>query len=789
MIDLDGNGKVSVALYDIIDEFSKGSNDTNTSLITHGYYHLDEEAGETTNAGDFMYIDVSPQYFYTGNAVAPDLGSMQHALIHEYTKLLVNQNEPDEELWLREGLAFFEQKRILDNVKFFGDGLATVTASQNQLNYITYSQKSRVDQYNIYNFFTYLFEKYTHTDGWDIIDAIASTPDAVGVEAVNAALIALGFEATMADIFIDYATACFMDVDHQDNIYDGKYTFDLINLYAAPASKNAGVWKFTDSQPPPYSNSDIQPWSFNYYLIEGLSVSLVDNRVTVKSPLLNVADDLIFDGYNGINFRAKKIVLKNGFINPMNALYEVVDIDINVEDGLGTIPLVTNSIPLPGSADGLNPNSYLEKCSDAQYADQADCEAAGETWGLYYNFTLKDHYGVCSDGVSGSFEDCCLNGGGIWGAGTCEGGSGLWTWYGNQNLAIVVAKVDDAQPPNTYDFVFTNVTSVQDYSEFYVIQNDGILNFLDFYVISQRPIFSESGVEGPEIRVSSLYDTNTVVLEPTEIATEDYVLYHNVWQLGNWINYTAEFSGMDQNGIPVETQSAMINTIYTFDAAGRSFDTPNTLASLMIPDIITQNLRLTGMEYSSLGRFGIPEFAVEGLTAESEMIYYGPKSVKLEKPFELSIKIADDITNPVQIYTFRDGNWINIGGRLEGNSVKTGVDELGYFLAASGGDHLPVHEVYVLPEEYVLSQNYPNPFNAGTSIDYFLPEAGDVSIRIYNLNGQLVNTLVNGFQDSRWHSVVWNALDRDGMAVPSGVYFMKFEANDIVKTQKMVLMK
>ena len=88
-----------------------------------------------------------------------------------------------------------------------------------------------------------------------------------------------------------------------------------------------------------------------------------------------------------------------------------------------------------------------------------------------------------------------------------------------------------------------------------------------------------------------------------------------------------------------------------------------------------------------------------------------------------------------------------------------------------------------VPTAFGLSQNYPNPFNPVTTISYELPAPSSILISVYNIQGQLVETLVNGQIEAGYHSVVWNA---DNFA--SGVYIVKLTADNYTQTQKMLLM-
>ncbi|MBU1936244.1 right-handed parallel beta-helix repeat-containing protein [bacterium] len=89
-----------------------------------------------------------------------------------------------------------------------------------------------------------------------------------------------------------------------------------------------------------------------------------------------------------------------------------------------------------------------------------------------------------------------------------------------------------------------------------------------------------------------------------------------------------------------------------------------------------------------------------------------------------------------------------------------------------------------LPASYFLAQNYPNPFNPTTTIRYDLKQTADVSVKVFNLLGQEIATLVQGRIPAGTHDVVWDATD-----LPSGIYFFQMAAGDFVQTRKMVLLK
>lgn len=90
-----------------------------------------------------------------------------------------------------------------------------------------------------------------------------------------------------------------------------------------------------------------------------------------------------------------------------------------------------------------------------------------------------------------------------------------------------------------------------------------------------------------------------------------------------------------------------------------------------------------------------------------------------------------------------------------------------------------------VPEKYVIGQNYPNPFNPTTTIEFAVPQAGYAALKVYNLIGQHVATLVDGFQTAGTHRI-----QMDASRLPSGIYFYRLEGQfGGSQTRKMILMK
>ncbi len=141
---------------------------------------------------------------------------------------------------------------------------------------------------------------------------------------------------------------------------------------------------------------------------------------------------------------------------------------------------------------------------------------------------------------------------------------------------------------------------------------------------------------------------------------------------------------------------------------------------------------------------------------------------------------------------------VSFKGAICAKEIEVGKD--GIFLHHSSTTSLP-KIVPVLAEEednsaeneiptvFQLDENYPNPFNPETVIRFHLPEASHVVIRIFNSIGQEVKTLVDEPYQAGVHRAIWNATDRQGIQVSSGVYFYHIKAGKFNEVKKMLLLR
>jgi hypothetical protein len=172
---------------------------------------------------------------------------------------------------------------------------------------------------------------------------------------------------------------------------------------------------------------------------------------------------------------------------------------------------------------------------------------------------------------------------------------------------------------------------------------------------------------------------------------------------------------------------------------------------------------------------------------ESEIDGYYLGNVKLKPEQHIAL------TQTFPMETFADGNITFTISRKSGDYSL--MAEL-YIFEDRGNSSDGFNVFQNLPKSYSLNQNYPNPFRGKTTIQYQLPQDSQVSLKIYNIVGQLVKTLTDKDQDAGNYSVRWNGTDKNGIKVSSGVYFYRFVAQDLkisslkyISTRKIVYLK
>ncbi|MDR9418444.1 T9SS type A sorting domain-containing protein [Gracilimonas sp.] len=133
--------------------------------------------------------------------------------------------------------------------------------------------------------------------------------------------------------------------------------------------------------------------------------------------------------------------------------------------------------------------------------------------------------------------------------------------------------------------------------------------------------------------------------------------------------------------------------------------------------------------------------------------------------------------------TFEEGEIIRVRFRLYSDAGATGWGWALKNLRIQPDVKTDIQETE-FPNTFTLKQNYPNPFNPSTNIEYYLPHASEVTMKIYNSTGKLVQTLIDGYRNQGTHTVRWDARN-----ISSGIYFYTIEADNFSQSKKALLIK
>lgn len=137
--------------------------------------------------------------------------------------------------------------------------------------------------------------------------------------------------------------------------------------------------------------------------------------------------------------------------------------------------------------------------------------------------------------------------------------------------------------------------------------------------------------------------------------------------------------------------------------------------------------------------------------------------------------------SPIRKYTFLNNIFLSSSKKL------FGVGNYGQIISYDATfTSIPNENVFSLPNQYLLFQNYPNPFNPSTQISYRIPEMSFVQIKVYDVLGKEVATLVNEEKPAGNYEAEFRTND---LHLSSGIYFYRLQAGDFAVTKKMILLR
>lgn len=164
------------------------------------------------------------------------------------------------------------------------------------------------------------------------------------------------------------------------------------------------------------------------------------------------------------------------------------------------------------------------------------------------------------------------------------------------------------------------------------------------------------------------------------------------------------------------------------------------------------------------GKISLFDLASEDSATVSQAITYVDQLI--DDPDGKNDKLAKEIAKK-----------LNKGKKVDAGVIPLTIENIAYSPPAE------------FSNEFLLGPNYPNPFNPTTTISYSIAKAGFVRLRIYDVQGRLVATLVSESRPAGAQSARWRGVDRDGNGVGSGIYFARLESGGKVQTRKVLLLK
>jgi hypothetical protein len=166
-------------------------------------------------------------------------------------------------------------------------------------------------------------------------------------------------------------------------------------------------------------------------------------------------------------------------------------------------------------------------------------------------------------------------------------------------------------------------------------------------------------------------------------------------------------------------------------------------------------------------------------------------------------RIAEDINSSIQTIEMRSLEY-PITLKVEGMDIRL-QDESGKDINKNikSGDQMTISNSQInklmvtgelILDVYALEQNYPNPFNPTTVIKYYIPELSFVTLKVYDVLGNEIETLVSekksiGSYEVEFSAIGGSASGRNASTLPSGVYLYRIQAGNYIETKKMILLK
>jgi len=332
---------------------------------------------------------------------------------------------------------------------------------------------------------------------------------------------------------------------------------------------------------------------------------------------------------------------------------------------------------------------------------------------------------------------------------------------------------------------------------------DGLVEFWNTDLEIWEPHSRNEYVSGADGKLDSLtnYRWNSG-WDPNSLATLIYDdqgrLVHSVsaTYLGEWVNFVR------YNYIYDDDDRVIERLIENWNAADEEWVSSSRTTFIYTGELISEQLDEAYIANQwEIAKRTLFTYSGDLETEYVEQVWTGTDWLNNQRHLK---EYSDGLLNAYTRQSYNEGNWTpfwrqvipsyDSEGRVLVQETHThnGIEwvngtrsEYEYAVPTDVGDHGD----NPLPEDFSLTQNYPNPFNPITNIEFALPVRTEVSLDIYNIMGQKVQSLVKGTLPAGSHTVTWDGTDLSGVQVATGVYFYRLKAGDDIETRKMLLMK
>jgi hypothetical protein len=365
--------------------------------------------------------------------------------------------------------------------------------------------------------------------------------------------------------------------------------------------------------------------------------------------------------------------------------------------------------------------------------------------------------------------------------------------WGDKFTTVVWVPVVQGEGPFFTRYVLADDIIPPFYAKLGIFQNPLADEYIHIYVFVNDSLYGNVGSETPVIEViqgDSVIDTTIIEMERFLVPGNDTIeiVYRGVHKLLPY-KATIVLRGEDIAGNQIDPVVEEIQVRHMRAKEGGKLEyekislniPPNALKKDTYITIFKGLQRIPGVKMAPAC---LKERKIVG-----EVYNIGPSGLVLNTSGRLVFRYEGNFEpEKLGIYRAEGGRWVYVGGVVDAKEkvIYCEIERLGVYAVQFGEYHAQPG----LPKKFRLREIMPNPFKVATIIRYEVPKPSPVSIKIYDLSGRIVKTLINNeFEKPGYKYVEWKGDDDYGNEVSCGVYFVKMKAREFECIRKSILLR